>query len=138
MPRTADEDLDYLRDSFHQVCSEAKTAGLWYVVLFENRPFYGGPEEGGWWGNDRILVAYQCYDTEEMAEAAKDKVMELAADLTAESRRAEGELCLHQMEFLDARGLDADFLPENDGESEFYVTVMERVPESAYGCRHYS
>lgn len=138
MPAIEVDDTDYVGAAFHKVCNEAKESGTYYVALFESRPFYGGPEEGGWWGTDRILVAYQRYESEEAAMSAKDAVEELAAELSAEDRRADGELCLRQMEWLDARGLEADYLPENDGASEFYVTVTEGLPESAYGERHYS
>ena len=132
-----DDNLCYLKAAFDAVCDDAKKAGCWYVALFEARPYYGGPEEGGWWGTDRILVAYRMYESEEAAENAKEAIEVMAADLTADERKRDGDLCLRQMDWLDDRGLDADFLPENDGPSEFFVAVTEGMPESAYGGRHY-
>lgn len=128
----------YLQDAFDHVCKEAKKAGGFYVSLMENVPYYGGPEEGGWWGSDTRLVAYQYFTTEEAAEAAKDKVEELAAELSAQARRNFGEQCLRELDWLEARGLDADYLPEPDGESEFFVTVTEGLPQESEGVRGYS
>jgi hypothetical protein len=127
----------YLQEAFNQVCKEAKTAKCWYVSLMENRPFYDGPEEGGWWGCDTVVVAYQQFDTEEAANNAKQAVEKLAAELTEESKKDFGKQCLQEMDWLEQRGLDADFLPESDGESDFFVVVSESVPGSRYGRRGY-
>lgn len=35
----------YMQAAFDAVCKEAKTAVPFFVVLMENIPFYGGPEE---------------------------------------------------------------------------------------------
>jgi hypothetical protein len=137
VPQTIESE-GFVKQAFEAVCKEAKPAGVFYVAMFELVPYYGGPEEGGWWGEDNILVAYQRFDTQEAADAAKEKIEELAADLSAQERTAHGEYCLRTMEWLDDRGLDADFLPEDDGPSEYYVTVTDSLPESSYGCRHYS
>jgi hypothetical protein len=60
----------YIREAFEQVCKEAKPAESLYVVLMEDRPYYGGPQEGGWFGHDHTIVAYQLFPTEEQARAA--------------------------------------------------------------------
>lgn len=128
---------DYLEDAFDKICTEAKeTVGI-YLSLVEDVPFYGGPEEGGWWGTDTHVMKYQHFTTMEAAEIAKAKVEELAASLEADAHRAYGEQCLREMEFLDARGLDADYLREPDGPSKFYVVLSDTVPENRRGCRHY-
>ena len=126
-----------IQDAFNQVCKNAKQAQGFYVCLMQKTQRYGGPEEGGWWTNDRIVVAYQYFTTEEQASAAKEQVEKLAEEMTQDEKRLYGEHCLRQMEFLDARGLDADYLPENDGPEEFYVTVSEGIPEPSYGPSHY-
>lgn len=46
-----------IRESFFQVCGDAKPSNSFYVSLYSARPFYGGPEEGGWWGRDYVLEA---------------------------------------------------------------------------------
>ena len=45
----------YTSEAFHQICKEAKPAKSHHVSLYANEPFYGGPEEGGWWGSDTVL-----------------------------------------------------------------------------------
>lgn len=127
----------YLQTAFDTVCQEAKQAQGFYVTLMEDISFYGGPEEGGWWGHDHVIRAYQHFHTQEQAEAAKAAVDKLAEELSADSRRAFGDHCLREMEWLDARGLDADFLREPDGESNFYVVLSEGLPEETFDSRHY-
>ena len=59
--------------AFEQVLGEvAKPTGQFYVVLWQDSPYYGGPEEGGWWGTDRIPLQYASFATEEAAEKAKN------------------------------------------------------------------
>jgi hypothetical protein len=125
------------QEAFNRVCRQAIQAKAFYVTLMESCPFYGGPEEGGWWGTDQRIVAYQHFPTEEQAEAAKEAVDKLAEELSTESRKAFGDQCLRDMEWLDARGLDSDFLPEVDGESNFFVVLSEGLPEESFGPRHY-
>jgi len=129
--------MSYLQDAFNQVCTEAKQAEGYYVALMERTQFYGGPEEGGWYGHDIIVHAYQHFTTEEAANAAKEQVEKLSQQLTLDEKRSHGEHCLRQMDWLDDRGLDADFLPEDDGPSDFYVTVTSELPTNSYGGRHY-
>ena len=128
---------NYLQAAFDQVCANAKKAEGFYVALMERRPFYGGPEEGGWWGNDTIIVAYQHCSTEEEAEAKKAQVETFAIELSQQSKRDFGVQCLKEMDWLEARGLDSDFLPEPDGESDYFVIVSKGLPQETYGCRHY-
>jgi hypothetical protein len=128
----------YMQFAFHAVCKDAKAPETWYVSLIESIPFYGGPEEGGWWGSDSIVVAWKEFPDREQATAASQAVHKLAAELGEQSRRAFGEQCLRELEWLEARGLDADFLPEPDGESSFHVRVSQTLPENRFGDRHYS
>lgn len=129
--------VNYLRDAFNAVIDDAKPAEKWYVALMERVPYYGGPEEGGWWGNDTHLVAYREFPSEELAEAARKAVEKLAAELKAESHKVFGEKMLRELDWLEERGLDADWLPEPDGESDYYVVVSQGIPEESYGSRHY-
>jgi glycogen debranching enzyme len=128
----------YLQAAFDAVCEEAKPAEGHYVCLMESVPYYGGPEEGGWWGRDTNIVAYQYFATAEQAEAAKEAVEKMAQKMSNESKREFGKQCLREMEWLDTRGLDADYLPEPDGESEFYVIATTELPLESRGCRQYS
>ena len=127
----------YIREAFDKVCEDAREPEGAYVCLMERTPFYGGPEEGGWWGCDTDVVEYKWFSTTEEAESVRAKVDELAEEFKAESVRSHGEHCLREMEWLEARGLDADYLPEPDGPSDYYVTVADKVPTGRSGCRHY-
>lgn len=126
------------KEAFFSVCEDAQPAESHYLSLYVSVPYYGGPEEGGWWGSDTHLVAYKHFDTKESLEAAQAKVEALAVELNQQAQREFGEQCLNEMAWLDARGLDADYLPEVDGESRYFVSA-EDVPGSmvSQGCRHY-
>ncbi len=123
--------------AFNRVCEQAKAPECWYVCLMETTPYFGGPEEGGWWGRDTVVAAYQQFPTEELAEAAANEVKKLAAELSTDAKRAFGEQCLREMEWCEQRGLDADYLPEPAGEEEYSVIVSQTLPSPSFGCRHY-
>lgn len=129
--------MSYVEAAFHAVCKEAITPDRWYVALMEKHPYYGGPEEGGWWGTDTYVVAFEQFPTEELAREAAEKVEKLAYELGEEAHKEHGEQCLRELDWLEARGLDADWLPEPDGPSEYFVTVSSGIPEERRGCRHY-
>lgn len=123
--------------AFKEICEEAQEPEDWYLCLIERRPFYGGPEEGGWWGEDNIVSSFQKYPSKELAEKARKHVEKLAEHLSAEAKKDYGEFCLREMEWLDERGLDSDYFQEPDGATEYYVEVTEGIPTDSRGCRHY-
>ena len=126
-------------DAFDVVCGEvASTPERHYVCLMLAEPYYGGPEEGGWWGEDITLVKYAEYPTLELADAAADRVDELASSLSTEASNAFNQGCLDSLNKCDERGQDYDSLPEVDGSDRYYVIVTcELPPLHSYGCRHY-
>jgi hypothetical protein len=127
-----------IKEAFFAVCDEAKAVEGHYVSLYVQIPYYGGPEEGGWWGSDTCLVAYFQCRTNEEAERVKEAVEKYAEGLNADARRTFGQQCLREIEWLEARGLEADYLPEVDGEESYYVMIEESVGEHEHrGCRHY-
>jgi hypothetical protein len=128
---------DAIQEAFDKVCEDATVVTEWYVVLVEEEQYYGGPEEGGWWGSNTRPVAFKKYPSQETAEAARGAVMKLAAKLNREEIRSHGRQCLKEMDWLDRRGLDADYLPEVDGPSKYSVIVTDSVPEPSYGPTHY-
>lgn len=119
---------DYIRAAFEFVCEEAHEPKGAYVALMERVPYYGGPEEGGWWGTDTNVVEYQWYSTEEAAARALASVKSLAEQMSKNARRAYGEQCIREMEQCDRRGMDYDSLPEPDGETEYYVILTTDPP----------
>ena len=124
--------------AFEQVLADAaKPTGCYYVVLWQYGSYYGGPEEGGWWGTDTIPLKYATFSTEEAAENAKAKILVLATEMSQDARRRHGEYCLQQSAWLEERGLDDDFLRQPDGADEYHVSVHETLPEASHGSRHY-
>jgi hypothetical protein len=127
-----------IKQAFFSVCDEAKPAVRHYVSLYATVPYYGGPEEGGWWGSDVELVAYQEVTNDVEAQAISERVEVLAEQLSKQAKDSFGRACQQEMEWLDARGLDADYLPEVDGEESYWVTTESRPGEHAHqGSRHY-
>ena len=129
--------MSFLQQAFEVSIEGVERPEQWFLCLIESRQVYGGPEEGGWWITDSDCIAYREYPTREMAEAAMASVERLAGELEAEARSAHGEHCLLTTEWLDARGLDADFLPEPDGPSEYHVAILNEILMSQQGCRQY-
>jgi hypothetical protein len=129
--------VSYLQAAFDEVCKEAKTTKGWYVNLMCNESYYGGPEEGGWWGTNTSVVAYQYFSTEEAAQAACEEVKKLAKKLEDDARKAYGRQCLAEMDWLDDRGLDANYLPEPDGPESYHVCISQEIPGASYGPTHY-
>lgn len=119
---------NYIQAAFENVCNNAVKPESWHVCLMERYQVYGGPEEGGWWRDGSNVVAWQTYPTEELARAAEARVLEFAAELSHQAKRSYGDHCLRTMEWLEARGLEADYLPEPDGPSEYYVRVCQEIP----------
>jgi hypothetical protein len=131
--------MGYIREAFEQVVANRKQMEppkKWFVVLWEHVQYYGGPQEGGWYGWDHEPLEYAEFDDEETAHAVAKEVEKRAVELTNLSRRRHGERCLAELEWLDARGLDADYLPEAD-ETSYSVRVEEELPKAVHGSRHY-
>lgn len=128
----------YTNAAYHQAIKNRINKGPWYVCLMMEERYYGGPEEGGWWGSDYFVEeSYECSSYLE-AEALADLIKGLADEMSQATQKEHGEGCRLSMEWLEARGLDADFLPEPDGPTRYYVDVCQEVPEPSYGSRQYS
>lgn len=125
--------------AFFDICADATPAKAHYVSLYVSIPFYGGPEEGGWWGRDTELVAYHRVSNDVEAEAICEQVNQLAEQLSKEAHDKFNRACAAECEWLEARGLDADYLPEVDGNESYFVTT-ESTPGSLVeeGDRCYS
>ena len=124
--------------AWNEIIEDSEVAQECYLSLYENVSYYGGPEEGGWWDSDVILVSSQMFLDEQSANDAVEKINAIVEQENADAKKAFGERCLREVEFCDARGLDADYLPEVDGEETYFVTIEERKGEGeSEGCRHY-
>jgi hypothetical protein len=130
--------MDFFEAAYREVCRESREAGGAYVSLYRKDSYYGGPEEGGWWGSDYELVRTQRFASEELAEQAAERVRQLASEMTADAKRMWSEHCRQQTDWCEARGLDADWLPEPDGPTEYVVVVEEVAGQCASrGSRTY-
>ena len=128
-----------IQEAFFSVCNNAVPAKRVYVSLYVRTPYYGGPEEGGWWGHDDTLIAYHACDTEEQADVIRENVEKLAANLSKEARKGFIEGCAAQLEWLVTMGMEASDLPEVDGEESYFVTTEENPGSLSHtGERHYS
>lgn len=128
---------NFLEAAFDKVAQAPVVCEEWYVTLWRKSRFYGGPEEGGWWGTDRIPVKYKIYPSEELAEDAAGRITNLADELTRESEREDARYCASTMEWLEARGLEADYLPEPDGPDEYCVSVSQSPPVEKIASRQW-
>lgn len=129
--------MSYLQQAFNTVLKNAKPSETWYVTLMEESQFYGGPQEGGWWGYDSRIVASQEFPSEKEARSAAEAVEKFATELDAEARKSFGKQCLRETAWLEARGLDDDFLPEVDGPDKYEVIVSQGMPKEHQGNRHW-
>jgi len=112
-----------IETDFHTICTRAQPANRASVSLYMSVPFYGGPEEGGWWGADTVLVATQSYPTAQAADKARREVLALAGESNKAARAAYGDQCIRESDWLEARGLEDDALPEVDGPDNYFVVV---------------
>jgi len=129
-----------IQEAFFEVCKDADPAKSIYVSLYAKQPFYGGPEEGGWWGNDHKLIAYQQFPTQDAADAAEAKINELAKQYTDDARRGHGEQCRAELDWCEAKGIDDSnsVFGEVDGPAEYYVRQEETPGEAeSEGTRHW-
>lgn len=128
------------QEAFFRICANASPASGSYISLYRDEPFYGGPEEGGWWGSDTVLVAYHKATTDKQADEIREKVTALAAELTRTSDKAWAEQCRSELDWAEERGLDADVVfGESAGADRFWIAV-ESIPGSlnSTGDRGYS
>lgn len=120
----------YIEAAFKQVVADSVTARASYVSLYLDTPFYGGPEEGGWWGSDTELVEYRRCETEAEAAALKDAVGVVAEKLSERARRAFNAQCAAQIEWIEENDPLCDdesvYFPEPDGELRYWVAVEDR------------
>lgn len=120
--------MSYLQAAFDKICEENQKPDAWFVVLVSSQQRYGGPEEGGWWYSVNQLEAWKEYPSEELAEEAKEKVERLAEEMNNQAQAEYGKHCQESMDWLEDRGLEADYLPEPDGPENYSVMVCDRLP----------
>jgi hypothetical protein len=127
-----------LREAFEAVCINAvKRKGV-FLSLYRRSPFYGGPEEGGWWGEDVALEESQEFDFVAEAQLALDSIgLHVEAENNA-AKLAYSRQCRQESDWIEARGLDDNALPEVSGPDSVFVRIETvRGSFSSTGARHY-
>jgi hypothetical protein len=112
--------------AWNEIMEDAQEAEQCVVSMYSIEPYYGGPEEGGWWGNLLILKEFVRCTTRDAAEKLQEKIQERCSELNLDARKADGEHCLRQIERADARGEDIDDYGY-DGPSSYNV-IIEKFP----------
>jgi hypothetical protein len=124
-----------IQAAFNKVVADAIPARKSYVSLYMRSPFYGGPEEGGWWGSDFELVASREYSNQVQAEAALERVEQLAKEMSEEARNDYNRACAAQCEWVEQHDPMADvsdYFPEVDGEVDYQVLIENYPGECEY------
>jgi len=112
--------------AWKEIVEDSEVAQECYLSLYENQPYYGGPEEGGWWGYRQILQQYCRCTSRDAAEMLMKKLENYCEQLSKEAKKADGDDCLQHMERADQRGEDVDDYGY-DGPSTFYM-IIEAIP----------
>ena len=129
--------MRYFESAFDAAIPDAQVPERWYLCLISSYQRYGGPEEGGWWQTMSTVEKYKVYASMDLAYEAKAQVESLAAMMTDRARREYGDMCLQQMKMLEDKGLDADYLPVDDGPSVYHIAVCEELPVYDTEPSHY-
>lgn len=133
--------MNYIKAAFDQVCTNAKPAASNYVSLYVDLPYYGGPEEGGWWGSDTQLVAYQECRTDVEAKELQERIQTLSEQLNQQAKERFNAQCANEIEWLeqhDPMADESDYFPEPDGEERYWVAVETKAGSFvSEGSRHY-
>jgi hypothetical protein len=127
-----------LRAAFEAVCVNAvKREGV-FVSIYHRVPFYGGPEEGGWWSADVVLEEYQSFDFIDDAKAALNQITLYVGAENNASKLEYSKRCRRECDWLEARGLDDDALPEVSGPDSYFVQIeTTRGSFESTGARYY-
>jgi len=112
--------------AWNEIIEDREVAQDCYLSIYQCESYYGGPEEGGWWGYLHILKEYCKCSSREAAEMLMEKLQERCKQLNNEAKIADGEDCLRHMERADRRGEDVSD-DGYDGPSTYYMTI-ESVP----------
>lgn len=130
--------MSVLRDAYHRVIENAESAGRKYVSLYVRAEYYGGPEEGGWWGHDSILESYVEVSNMDMAERIYNDVYAEVERMNAERKADHNAALSRQCDEAWNRGEDLDDVGYA-GPDEYFV-VIESVPGecASVGERCYS
>jgi hypothetical protein len=128
-----------IREAFEEALRDATLVQDWHCTLYLTERWYGGAEEGGWWGSTVSAVAHVTYKTEAEAEAALAAVKQLAIAKTKEAKQIHGDVCLQQLDYCEQRGIDDanSVFGEVDGEDSYSVRIENELGASEYSMSRY-
>ena len=126
--------MSHLQEAFEIACKDAVEVKDWYCTLYVTWRWYGGAEEGGWWGTTVQAEAFQRFDSKEEAEAALEAVKTLAVEKTKEAKKIHGDFCLNQLDYCERRGIDDanSVFGEIDESTAYSVRVENKLGSSNY------
>lgn len=129
-----------IHEAFMKLVEQPIQCNRFYVVLWRRSQFYGGPEEGGWWGMDHIPEAYTRVDSREEAEALATRIEEMAKQLSRQAIMEHGRGCIAQLEWCEARGIEDSnsVFGEVGSPDEYYVQIGEELPRARIADRQWS
>jgi hypothetical protein len=123
----------YTKAAFYSVVDEPNEVDQWYVSLYSVDPFYGGPQEGGWWGEDQNLVCWKVYPSKEEAEKAKARVELVAKTFNKIESTKWSVQCERELDIAEAKGMESnDLFGETDGPTTYIVIVEKEIGSNAY------
>jgi len=117
---------DILIQAWDEIMADAQEAEECIVSMYSVERYYGGPEEGGWWGNLFILQKYVRCSNRDAAEKLQHKLQERCEELNREEQQRDSEDCLRHCERAWSRGEDVDDYGY-DGPSTYHV-LIEKFP----------
>ena len=128
-----------IQEAFWEALMDATLVQDWHCTLYLTERWYGGAEEGGWWGSTVTAVAHVSYKTPSEAEAALDAVKQLAIAKTKEAKQIHGDVCLRQLDYCEQRGIDDanSVFGEIDGEDSYSVRIENELGASEYSTSRY-
>jgi len=126
--------MSHLQEAFDEACKDSVEVFAWYCTLYVTWRWYGGAEEGGWWGTTVQAEAFQRFNSKEEAEAALEAVKTLAVEKTKEAKKIHGDICLNQLDYCERRGIDDanSVFGEIDEATSYSVRVENKLGSSNY------
>jgi len=113
-------------EAWNEIMADAQEAEECIVSMYSIEPYYGGPEEGGWWGNLLILKEFVRCTTRNAAEKLQEKLQSRCEEMSREEKTFDYEECLRVCVRAYARGEDVDD-HGYDGPSS-YTVLIEKFP----------
>lgn len=109
-----------------------------YVSIYRKERYYGGPEEGGWYGTDVILESSVQVKTETLAEELRDRLLGVAVEKTKTAKKQWSNLCQRELEAAEARLIDPLSLPEPNLPDEYVIHIEQKKGSfERRGSRYY-